>query len=318
MDKEKELKSIPEYIYDFLDYLEIEKGLSSNTQENYKRFLEKFFVWLEKNNLKKLKPNQLTDDHIWKYKVFLSRYSYTTTKKNLKKTTQNSYLIALRCLLNFFINQDIPSLPSNKIVLARDKGKKQIHFLTNEQIQRLLEAPKKLSFIEIRDKAILETLFSTGLRATELVSLNREQIKIKKGNKHLEITVIGKGGRSRTAYLSKRAIQSLEKYLLMRKDKNKALFVNSKKYQRLTVRSIENIIKKYAIIAGLPILTTPHTIRHSYATDLLNKGVDLRIVQEFLGHQNIATTQIYTHITNKRLKDIHKKFHCEHDITTTR
>ena len=129
MNKEKELKSIPEYIYDFLDYLEIEKGLSSNTQENYKRFLEKFFVWLEKNNLKKLKPNQLTDDHIWKYKVFLSRYSYTTTKKNLKKTTQNSYLIALRCLLNFFINQDIPSLPSNKIVLARDKGKKQIHFL---------------------------------------------------------------------------------------------------------------------------------------------------------------------------------------------
>ncbi len=305
----KNLKFISEYIFDFLDYLEIEKGLSSNTQENYKRFLKRFFVWLKKNNLEKLEPHQLTSDHIWNYKVFLSRYSCTTAKKNLKKNTQNSYLIALRSLLNFFNDKNISSLSPHKITLIKNKEKKQIHFLTNDQIQKLLEAPNNETFIEIRDRAILETLFSTGLRVAELISLNREQIKIKKDVKHLEITVIGKGEKIRTAYLSARTIQSLKKYLLIRKDKNKALFVNSKKHERLTVRSIENIIKKYTIMAGLPTLTTPHTIRHSYATDLLNQGVDLRTVQEFLGHQSVSTTQIYTHITNKRLRDIHKKFH---------
>jgi site-specific recombinase XerD len=310
MSNNKNLKPISKYLPDFLDYLEIEKGLSSNTQKNYDRFLKKFFLWLEKNNLQELKPHDLTDEHIWQYKVFLSRNVFLKkNKKSLKKNTQNSYLITLRCLLNFFVKKNIPSLPPDKIVLIKDKEKKQIHFLTHEQIEKLLQAPNQSNFIEIRDRAILETLFSTGLRVAELVSLNREQIKIKRDKEHLELTIIGKGGKIRTTYLSNRAIFALKRYLLMRQDKNKALFVNKKKQERLTVRSIENIIKKYAITAGLPILTTPHTLRHSFASDLLSQGVDLRTIQEFLGHQSISTTQIYTHITNKRLKDIHKKFH---------
>ena len=309
-------QSIIKYLNDFLDYLEIEKGLSSKTQENYKRFLNKFFIWLEANGLRELKPQQLTSSHIWQYRVYLSRHSNPKNKKLLKKTTQNYYLIALRSLLEFFIEKKIASLSPTQIKLAKNKSDKEIKFLNLEQMEKLLLAPDTEKIIGLRDRAILECLFSTGLRVAELVSLNCEQIKIKKLVKSLEISVVGKGNKIRTVYFSERAISWLKKYLDKRADFDEALFINYKRgaagkdiSRRLTTKSIEDIVKKYIKIAGLPVMATPHTIRHSYATDLLTQGVDLRIVQEFLGHKNIVTTQIYTHVTNQQLKNIHAKFH---------
>lgn len=302
------LKAIPDYLNDFLDWLDIEKGLSSKTQENYARFLEKFFDWLRQNKLENLKPSELSPDHIFKYKVFLSR----KVKKPLKKSTQIYYLIALRQFLNFFAEKGIPSLPAEKVKLPKIKTEKIIHFLTLEQLEKLFNAPDVKTKVGLRDRAILESLFSTGMRVGELVSLNREQIKIKPETKDLEISIIGKGQRPRTVYLSERAVFWLRKYLETRKDKEKALFINFRGKNpgsRLTIRSLERIVKKYAILAGLPLNTVCHTLRHSFATDLLRKGVDLRIVQEFLGHKNIATTQIYTHVTKPQLREIHKKYH---------
>ncbi len=306
-------KPIIEYIPRFLEYLDIEKGLGIKSQETYERLLRKFSQWLGKNNLENLKPEQLTEDHIWQYRVFLSQRINKNTKEPLKRTTQNYYLIALRNLLNYFTDRNIVCLPAEKIKLAKEKAEKVIKFLSLEQIEKLLSNPNSSTLTGLRDRSILETLFSTGMRVAELVSLNREQIKIKNDTQDLEINIIGKGNRPRTVYLSKRAIDALKKYLETRQDKDKALFVHYKGPQkaakRLTTRSIENIIKKYALLSGLPITTSPHAIRHTFATDLLNQGVDLRVVQEFLGHKNIATTQIYTHVTSKRLRDIHRKFH---------
>ena len=309
-------KSIINYLNDFLDYLEIENGLSDKTQENYKRFLNKFFKWLNINHLDNLTPRELTVDHIWQYRIYLSRNVNLKNNKNLKKTTQNYYLIALRSLLEFFIEKKIDSLSPTLIKLAKDKADKEIKVLNLEQMEKLLLSPNIEKIIGLRDRAIIESLFSTGLRVAELVKLDREQFKIKEQTKNLEISIIGKGDKIRTIYFSERAVQWLKKYLEKRNDLNKALFINYKRGEekkdnsrRLTTKSIEDIVKKYIKIAGLPIMATPHTIRHSYATDLLTQGVDLRVVQEFLGHKNITTTQIYTHITNKQLKDIHNKFH---------
>jgi integrase/recombinase XerD len=307
MEEEKQ-KRIIDYLNDFLDWLDVEKGLSSKTQENYARFLKKFFDWLKINNLENLKPFELSPDHIYQYKTFLSR----KLKKALKQSTQTYYLIALRQFLNFFAEKDIKSLPPEKVKLLKKKTEKVIHFLTLEQVEKLLEAPDTSNEVGLRDRAILETFFSTGMRAGELVNLNREQIKIKPETKDLEITIIGKGQRPRTVYLSERAVFWLRKYLETRKDKERALFINyrgKKPGTRLTIRSLERIVKKYAILAGLPLNTVCHTLRHSFATDLLSKGVDLRVVQEFLGHKNISTTQIYTHVTRPQLREIHKKYH---------
>jgi len=306
---EQSQKPITQHLTDFLDWLDIEKGLSSKSQENYSRFLKKFINWLKENNLEDLKPHQLSPSHIWEYRVYLSRHS----KKPLKKSTQNYYLIALRSLLNFFADRDIISLPAEKIKLSKDKGERKIHFLNIEQVEKLLSIPDINKKIGLRDRAILESFFSTGLRIAVLVSLNKEQIHITSLAKDLEIGIIGKGNRPRTVYFSERAVYWLKKYLDARRDDNKALFIsyqgrkNSSK--RLTDRSIERNIKKYALLAGLPENTTPHTIRHSFATDLLSQGVDLRLIQEFLGHSNISTTQIYAHVTSKKLRDVHRKFH---------
>jgi len=309
-------KPIEKYITDFLDYLEIEKGLSNNTQKNYKRFLNKFFNWLIENKLEKLTPVQISTDHIWKYRIFLSRHINQKLKKTLKKSSQNLYLISLRSLFEFFLEKKIPSLSPTYIKLVKDKGDREIKFLNLSQIEKLLLAPNIKSKIGLRDRAIMEVFFSTGLRVEELVNLNYEQFKITNKTRDLELVIVGKGNRVRTVYISERAIGWLKKYLDVRRDMDKALFINywlpAKKLnlsRRLTVKSIDDIVKKYVKIAGLPIMATPHTIRHSFATDLLSQGVDLRMVQEFLGHKNIATTQIYTHVTNKQLKDIHKKIH---------
>ena len=309
---EKDLKPLPHYLTDFLDWLEIEQGLASESQKNYARFLKKFLDWLKINHLENLTPPELTPDHIWKYRLFLSRQYIPNTKKSLKRSTQNYYLIALRQFLIYFTEKDIPSLAPEKVKLPREKTEKIVDFLALDQIEKLLAAPNTSTLLGLRDRAILETFFSTGMRAGELVNLNREQIKIKLGVKELEISIIGKGNRPRTVYLSERAINWLRKYLEKRDDKEKALFINYRgkiPSTRLNIRSMERIVKKYAVLAGLPLTTVCHTIRHSFATDLLRKGVDLRVVQEFLGHRNIATTQIYTHVTRPQLREIHRKFH---------
>lgn len=309
----KNQKPIPCHLSDFLDWLDIEKGLSSKSQENYNRFLKKFLDWLKLNNLEGLKPHELTTDHIWKYRVFLSRRYLPKTKTPLKKTTQNYYLIALRSFLNYFADRDILSLPSEKIKLAKDRDEKQVSFLNLEQLEKLFSAPDTSKKQGLRDRAILEVLFSTGMRIAELVSLNRDQIKLSPGIKELEVGIIGKGQKARTVYFSERALSWLSKYFKTRNDDEKALFINyrSKKGapRRLTPRSIEKNMKKYVVMSGVPITTTPHAMRHSFSTDLLNQGVDLKILQEFLGHKSIAATQIYAHVTSKKLREVHKKFH---------
>ena len=309
-------KSVIDHLQDFLDYLEIEQGLSNNSQKNYHRFLKKFFEWLEKNHLAHLRPHEITTDIISKYRLYLARHIDPKTKKTLKKSTQNLYLIALRVFLSFFVEKNITSLPPDKIKLAKDKGDKDINFLTLEQIEKLLQAPNTEKIAGLRDKAILETLFSTGLRVAELVSLNRDQLKIKNNTQDLEIAIVGKGEKVRTVYFSERAVDALRDYLKERKDMDEALFINywrpaknSNESRRLTVKSVDDIVKKYVKIAGLPTMVTPHSIRHSFATDLLSQGADLRLVQEFLGHKNISTTQVYTHVTKKHLRDAHKKLH---------
>jgi len=303
----KSPKSIIKHIPDFLDWLDIEKGLVQKSQENYSRFLTKFSNWLEQSDLSNLKPHELSPVHIWNYRVHLSR------KANLKKSTQNYYLIALRSLLNFFANRNIICLPSEKIKLVRNKDERQVKFLDLEQLKKLFDTPNTLKINGLRDRAILETLFSTGMRISELVSLNKNQIKIKPNTTELELSIIGKGGRVRTVYFSQKAIKWLKKYLDTRKDNNPELFINycykKGSGRRLSPRAIEKSLKKYVIASGLPLTTTPHVMRHSFSTDLLNKGVDLRILQEFLGHKSILATQIYAHVTNKKLKEVHKKFH---------
>ena len=307
----KNSQPIEKHLTDFLDWLEIEKGLSSKSQENYSRFLKSFFDWLKANNLANVKPHELTADNVWKYRVYLAR------QKTLKKSSQNYYLIALRSLLNYFADRDILALPAEKIKLAKIKKEHTVNFLTVEQLKKLFSGPNIIKDAGMRDRAILEVLFSTGLRIAELVSLNRNQIKLK--NEEIEIGIIGKGGNPRTIYFSSRAVDWLRKYLATRNDDEKALFINYRSRKdfssrRLTARSIEKMIKKYALMAGLPAITTPHTLRHSFATDLLNQGADLRTVQEFLGHRSITATQIYTHVTSKRLKDIHHKLHGGKDL----
>lgn len=306
-------KPLVEYFYDFLDWLEIEKGLSSKTQENYARFLQKFFDWLKKEKLEKLTPKELTQEHITRYRLFLARQYLKKDGEFLKKATQNYYLIALRSFLSFLAERNIESLSPNKVKLAREKKEKEVRFLTLEEIERLFSVINTEKFEGLRDRAILETLFSTGMRISELIALNRDQLKITPETKELEISILGKGGKRRPVYFSKRAIFWLKKYLEKRKDKEKALFVSLKNKERvpkrITARSIQKAIKKYALMAGLSLSVTPHVLRHSFATDLLSQGVDLRTVQEFLGHKTILATQIYTHITSKRLREIHKKFH---------
>lgn len=310
--------SIVDHLLDYLDWLELEKGLSSNSQKNYSNFLKRFFEFLKVNNLEELKPNELTPDHIWKYRLFLSRQYKRNLryKKNvtgsLKRSTQNHYLVALRSLLTYFIKRDIPSLPPDKVDIPKDSEEKKVNFLNLEQVEKLLQVPDTTMTIGLRDRAILETLFSTGLRIAELVALNKEQIAVKEKVLDLEIVIVGKGNRTRPVYISERALGWLDKYLRSRKDSEKALFVNyggKDPLTRLTARSIERNVKHYASLAGLPLTTTCHTLRHSFATDLLSKGVDLRTVQEFLGHKNVATTQIYTHITKPHLREVHRNLH---------
>lgn len=304
----------------YLAFCEVEKGLSPVTVQNYHNFLKVFAEWLKGCRLEALKPHELTSEHIWNYRLYLSRRK-DGRGRYIKKTTQNYYLIALRGLLSYFAERDIQSLPANKIKLPKLTDKDHLlKFLSYAQVEKLLTMPDTATKEGRRDRAILETLFSTGLRVAELVSLNIRLFNVRdivaKKVPDLEISVTGKGGRSRTVYFSNRALKWLGAYLKERQnDLCPPLFINYSRRpaedgeRRLTSRSVERIVRHYTTMAGLPVDATPHTLRHSFATDLLEQGADMRSVQELLGHKNIMTTQIYTHVTNKKLRDIHKKFH---------
>ncbi|HBH46499.1 MAG: hypothetical protein A2445_04080 [Candidatus Jacksonbacteria bacterium RIFOXYC2_FULL_44_29] len=313
-------QTVRESITNFLEYCEIEKGLSPNTVKNYHLYLKNFTAWLAGVNLAKLKPLDLTKQHIWDYRLYLSRKNSHKTSVNLNKDTQYRYLSALRSLFKYFAHQGVPcSLASDDVDLPKtSKDGATIKFLAVDQLQKFLAMPAPVNLPGLRDKAIIEVLFSTGMRVGELVGLNRKQFNLdylkKQGIKHLELSVKGKGGRVRNIYFSQRALNWLTKYLTARNDNSAALFISLSRNQgdklaqrRLSIRSVERLIEKYRLMSGIPIEITPHVLRHSYATFLLGKGADLRTVQELLGHVDVSTTQVYTHVTNPQLREVHRK-----------
>lgn len=320
MKAHKSNQPIIEYLFPFLDYCEIEKGLASNTQKNYKQYLQLFVNWLKKNKDEKLKPHELTAEHIWEYRLYLARTYKTPSGEHLGKKSQNYYLIALRALLAFLAERDIETLPSSKIKLAKQKSDRTISFLEIRDVENILNIPDIKTSGGLRDRAIMELLFSSGMRISELIALNSDQVSFlndKSTTRTYELSIVGKGKYVRTIFISPRAAQWLRAYLVSRRDMHKPLFINLRlkaEDRRLSPRTIQKMISKSAMIAGLSKKVTPHTFRHTYATDLLTRGADLRSVQELLGHKNVATTQIYTHVTNKQLRDIHEKFHGGSDM----
>lgn len=292
----------------FLEYLEIEKGLSLKTVENYDRYLTRFFEFAKIKDV-----GNITEDKVREFRIYLNRQLGIKVKgqsqANLKKNTQNYHLIALRTFLKYMLKRGVKTLTPDKIELAKI-SQRSLDLITENELARLLNAPQGGSPSALRDKAILELFFSTGLRVSELASLNRD-LDLSKD----EFSIRGKGEKVRVVFLSPTAKEAIKKYLKERKDFDEAMFVQmsknkkGKKGGRLTTRSIERLVKKYAIKAGISKKVTPHVIRHSFATDLLQNGADIRSVQMMLGHANIATTQIYTHVTDSKLKEIHKKFH---------
>ena len=312
---------------EFLEYLEIEKGSAHRTIENYEHYLARFFEFAKSQHIKNVA--EITDDLVREFRLWLNRQpsSAKATEggtKTLSRKTQNYYLIALRAFLKYLARQEIKSLSPERIELAKI-NERSLDLITREELSRLLKSPGGADIKDLRDKAILELLFSTGLRVSELCSLSRDI-----GIQHEELSIRGKGGKVRVVFISEDAKNAIKKYLGARKDMSEALFVqipsnspksdlgvNSKKQKSLsptsgnalTRRSIERIVKHYAIKAGISKKVTPHVMRHMFATDLLSNGADIRSVQMMLGHSNISTTQIYTHVTDKHLRDVHKKFH---------
>ncbi len=282
----------------FLEYMEIEKGRSLKTVENYDRYLTRFLAFGEIK-----KPSQIDDDVVRRFRLHINR-------EELKKNTQNYYLIALRSFLKYLIKREVPSLPPDRIELAKTGGR-DLELVTAQELDRLLKGPKGDNEKALRDRAILELFFSTGLRVSELCSLNRDLDLTRD-----EFSIRGKGQKVRLVFLSPAAKEAIKAYLKKRKGLDEeALFTNvseinkESKSGRLTSRSIERIVKKYATEAGISKKVTPHTLRHAFATDLLRNGADIRSVQMMLGHANVATTQVYTHVTDSQLKEVHKKFH---------
>lgn len=322
MRTHKSTDPIIEYISSFLDYCEVEKGLSNNTQRNYDQYLKIFVHWLTENGEKGLLPHELSSDHIWNYRLFLARKYKTNRGGYLGKKSQNYYLIALRALLDFLADRDIDTLPSSKVKLAKQRSDETISFLEVHDIERMIEVPDVSKEPGLRDRAIMELFFSSGMRISELVALDLDQMSMLKDNdpkRTYELSIVGKGKHVRTIFISPRSAEWLRAYLKMRRDVLRPLFINYRTRtdnKRLTPRSVQNMITRTAMLAGLSKKVTPHTLRHTYATDLLSHGADLRSVQELLGHKNVATTQIYTHVTNKRLRDIHERFHGGNKIDT--
>ncbi len=296
----------------FLSYIEIEKNCSPLTVRNYSHYLRRLYRFLGKNGEDSPTLSDLNQENIRKFRIFLARIK-TKKGKFLKKITQGYHIIAIRAFLRWLIKNDKKVLAPEKVELPKVEDR-PIKFLSSEQVVRLLDQPIISKIIGLRDKSIMETLFSTGLRVSELVALNRDQINLKTR----ELGIIGKGGRARVVFLSKKAVSWLGRYLVARDDHYSPLFIrysgkkevtSTDEEVRLSPRSVQRAIEKYGKKAKIPVKVTPHVLRHSFATDLLFQGADLRSVQELLGHKNIATTQIYTHITNKRLRETHEKFH---------
>lgn len=293
----------------YLDYLEIEKNRSLKTAANYERYLKAFFKFSHVKN-----ENDITIEAVRDFRLHLARQK-NQKEKVFKKTTQSYYIIALRNFLKYLIKNDFEVISPDKIELPKI-SERQIEIVEYSDLERLLDSPRGDDLKSLRDKAILEVLFSTGLRISELCSLNR-YIDLKRG----EITVRGKGDKLRVVFLSDSAKKAIENYLKKRNDAEEALFVSLTKSSKLKAktfpkvigriipRTVQRLVDYYSRKAGIPKHVHPHTLRHLYATDLLINGADLRSVQELLGHANISTTQIYTHLTNKELREVHKAFH---------
>ncbi len=304
---------LKEFITQFLEYIEIEKNRSQKTVENYGFYLQRFSSWAARHGITAVE--HLSQEHMHAYRLWLNRLH---EEKPLKKSTQNYHMIALRSFLKYCAKRDLKSLAPEKIELAK-QGERSVAFLDGDDLERFLEAPSlshEGELIKKRDRAILELLFSTGLRVSELASLKITSINLKKD----EFTIRGKGDKYRIVFLSPRAKEHIKKYLDIRKDAFLALFIRhdrafhpkqiqNEKELFLTPRSIQRLVQRYAKVAGITKKISPHTLRHSYATDLLQNGADLRSVQSLLGHASVTTTQIYTHITNQQLREVHKAFH---------
>ena len=302
------MKRINAYITDFLEYLEIDRGRSARTIKNYDFYLKRFSNWAENP-----KPDKVNTDLIHKYRLYLNRLKEGRDDETLKKSTQNYHLIALRAFLKYLAKHDIKTMSAEQIELAK-QSKRTVAFLETDELIKLLKQPMLISngMIAFRDKAILELLFSTGMRVSELANLKIDQINLKRD----EFTVRGKGDKPRIVFLSKKAKETIKEYVGKRRDASPYIFFShdrakkNRKYSGpLTPRSVQRIVEKYALTAGITKKITPHTLRHTFATDLLLSGADIRSVQSMLGHESITTTQIYTHITNNQMKEVHKKFH---------
>lgn len=301
-------------IKEFLRYCQGSKGYSDNTLRNYRHYLNRFEAWAEQNGIGKI--GDLTVDDV-------EEFSQTLTKGERpiqSKKTRNYYLIALRTLLKYLIGRDVEVMSPEKITLAKTTGR-QIEFLETEELAKLRESIPNETLSQKRDRAMMSVLFSTGLRVSELVSLKRNQVSLKSG----EFSMLGKGGKVRPVFLGSVARDDLADYVATRADANPFLFIrhyqnpanDTKRKAALTARSVQRILNYWAKTAGLEKTVSPHKLRHSFATDLLRNGADLRSVQALLGHSSITTTQVYTHITDKSLRDIHERFHSENRPKTT-
>ncbi len=296
---------------DFLEYLEIEQNRSQKTIANYDHYLTRLIDFAGD-----IKVSDIDAELIRKWRLWLNRLG-TNTSDELQKSTQNYHLIALRSFLKFCAKRDIKALTADKIELARTH-RKQVTFLSTDEIGRLLQQPDINTSNGLRDRAILELLFSSGLRVSELVGLDKDHINLKRR----EFMVRGKGQKDRPIFISIDAAEWLQKYIEKRSDNTRPLFIRysgrktvdiSGNFHRLTVRSVQRMVTRYALLAGITKHVSPHTLRHSFATDLLMNGADLRSVQALLGHSNVATTQIYTHVTDPHLKSIHERFHSKNE-----
>lgn len=310
MATEAEIRFVSDYILDFIEHLEVEGGRMPKTAENYEFYLNRFVEFAGD-----ITPIQITPELIRKYRLWLNRYKSQAKGEELSMITQSYHLIALRGFLKYFSRRNIASMAPDKIELPKTH-RKQVTFLHYDEVIRLLEQIDINDEAGLRDRSILELLFSSGLRVSELVNLNRDHINTKRR----EFMVRGKGQKDRPVFISQSAADWVEKYIDERQDTLVPLFISYSKnvepdttgdFRRLTARSIQRMISKYARLAGITKHVSPHTMRHSFATDLLMNGADLRSVQSMLGHSNIATTQIYTHVTDAHLKDVYEKFHSE-------
>lgn len=291
---------LDEFKREFLEYLEITKGRSLKTLENYDRYLTRYLTFSKATS-----PADITDSSIREFRLWLNRQP--APGGTMKRKTQNYYLIALRAFLKFLAKRDVKSLQPDKIELAK-VPERSLDLITPTELERLLAAPQGTGLKDLRDRALLELLFSTGLRVSEIAALDTD-IDLSRD----EFSVRGKGDKVRVVFFSERAKRAVKAYLAERKDMEEALFLDygrgGKHLHRATPSDIQHWVKRHAIQAGITKKVTPHVIRHSFATDLLENGADLRSVQALLGHANIQTTQVYTHVTDKHLREIHRAFH---------